>query len=708
MPVHVASSFWKNARNQRRKQRGIALITALLLLLIVTGMSVAMVMAFNSDMIVNGYYGNFRATFYSADAGMTVARQLMIQDLQNAVSSTYNFSSGSAPIPGGYESTVLSDLGNKFGSGTTVNTSVTRPEKFFINTGTASTTLAAYSTGSMPQFPTGTTVGLALEECDTTSTSGTTTQNVVSTSGGVATCSASASATDYKYIYYYFLTGVGQSASPAQATLTDQGSLIIDVNAQTTTNPKFSAWGTFIANMKLCDAELVGGTITGPQFTDGGWTFGSDQTYTFTDSVGQTQQNAGFYYGSSQNCYQANQNSYTNNHVTIQPTFEGPFNRGQNSISMPTNSYNQLQAIYDVSDANAAAQSQTDQNVTVYQSNLNGVVSNAAGAAYSCSGSSCSTTAVNSLASSGSGVYLPYTPSGSGSNLTGTFSNNGGGIFIQGDVDSITLAANGTSGETYTITQGTTTTTITVSPASCGSSGGCTTSGTTTVQSCTGSTCTTRTISGTPTDQAGANITGNYATLLYVNGKIKSLSGVVNNYTPLNITAYSDITVTGNITYTSEPVYTSGSNLGNLQTSNNYGQTLGLFTNNGSVILAPGGGTYNNPPNLEIDASLITSNTSYANNTCNSQNYCAGEINIQNNINTLTIVGGRIQNQSELLSESQLGTRNVIFDRRYASQNFAPPFFPGTTFTVTCSTSGCANITPTIQRVQWTSKYSYY
>ena len=67
-------------------------------------------------------------------------------------------------------------------------------------------------------------------------------------------------------------------------------------------------------------------------------------------------------------------------------------------------------------------------------------------------------------------------------------------------------------------------------------------------------------------------------------------------------------------------------------------------------------------------------------------------------INTLNIVGGRIQNT---IQNTNTTTRNVFFDRRYKSKaNFAPPWFPSTTVTTT-TTSDSATVTPSVQRVKW-------
>jgi hypothetical protein len=90
--------------------------------------------------------------------------------------------------------------------------------------------------------------------------------------------------------------------------------------------------------------------------------------------------------------------------------------------------------------------------------------------------------------------------------------------------------------------------------------------------------------------------------------------------------------------------------------------------------------------NLEIDASLAAI----------SNNGTGGLINVGSQINTLSIVGGRIQNQIKNIGAT---TRNVFFDRRFAQNKFAPLWFPSTT--VQTSSSNSATLTTTIQRTNW-------
>lgn len=63
---------------------------------------------------------------------------------------------------------------------------------------------------------------------------------------------------------------------------------------------------------------------------------------------------------------------------------------------------------------------------------------------------------------------------------------------------------------------------------------------------------------------------------------------------------------------------------------------------------------------------------------------------------------GRIQNQIKNIGAT---TRNVYFDRRFAQNNFAPPWFPSTS--VQTSNSSSATLTTTIQRTNWFNRTTY-
>jgi hypothetical protein len=193
--------------------------------------------------------------------------------------------------------------------------------------------------------------------------------------------------------------------------------------------------------------------------------------------------------------------------------------------------------------------------------------------------------------------------------------------------------------------------------------------------------------------------------MLYVDGSITGLSGpessggasstgpAIQNGTELTITAASNITITGDIRYVTEPVtFTQnqipGTPADTLIPGNNFNQVLGIFTAGGNINLA---NTQTNQ-NLEIDGSIATISAGGS----------GGLVNTGSSINTLNIVGGRIQNTIQNIGTT---TRNVLFDRRFAANNFAPPWFPSTTVTtVPAGVETSTAAAPAITRLQWVCK----
>src|SRR5471030_2653283 len=87
-------------QRSKKDERGVALITTLLLLMLLTGLTLAMAWSSRSDMLINGYYRNFRGSFYAADSGINIMRQAMITLFQpgGAVYPT-SFAVGTNPLP---------------------------------------------------------------------------------------------------------------------------------------------------------------------------------------------------------------------------------------------------------------------------------------------------------------------------------------------------------------------------------------------------------------------------------------------------------------------------------------------------------------------------------------------------------------------------------------------------------------------------------
>jgi hypothetical protein len=157
----------------------------------------------------------------------------------------------------------------------------------------------------------------------------------------------------------------------------------------------------FIDQYTVCGGgDLVPGTITGPVFTNGGWTFSTAGPYTFTDKVGQVAAKAGFDNGGCQQSATAPFNG-------ISPTFKQGFYPGQAAVPLPQNSFNQEQAVLDGIGNSSSAPTNAA---------LNASLKNAAGVAYPTGGAT-------------TGVYVPYSVNAT----TGAKTFTGGGIYVQGN-----------------------------------------------------------------------------------------------------------------------------------------------------------------------------------------------------------------------------------------------------------------------------------
>jgi Tfp pilus assembly protein PilX len=613
-------------------ERGVALITTLLLLMLLTGLSMAMVFSVRSDMLINGYYRNFRGSFYAADSGLNAARTAMTDGVIAAIPATFGITQ--QPIPAGTDATIQTNINTTYGQSNTP----------FTGTGqSAKSWPGSYKV-------TGT---FSLASCTVL--------------GGAGTCAApTGPVTGYTYIYNYSLQSIGQAQGSQSTTLTDRGSVtvnatLIPVNSKTS----FAAWGMFIDQSPICNGTtLVPGTISGPVFSNGAWNFGTSGSYIFTDTVGSASPTAGYQF--SAKCDQTSAISDKSGNQTIAPNFQAGFQTGQPQVPLPPNDYNQEQAVLD---GKGVATNPVTKN------DLHNAVRDINGNSYPNGGAA-------------SGVFLPY----SVQNGTPTF--NGGGIYIEGNagvVLSTGVGAGGSPQQIYTITQGATTTVVKVDP---GNNQTLFTSGGNTV-----------TISGIPKMIDPVTNATSPATMVYDNGSITALSGpgqgvpAIQDGSAVTITAANNVAITGDILYKTAPVTQTQTTIPGtppislpadaLIPGGDKGQALGIFTSTGDIQL-------NNKQangNLEIDASLATI----------SSGGTGGLTNVGNAINSLTIVGGRIQNQIKNINAT---TRNVFFDRRFAQNGFAPPWFPATTVSLGSITS--THATTTVTRVQWINQTSYF
>jgi type II secretory pathway pseudopilin PulG len=220
-----------------------------------------------------------------------------------------------------------------------------------------------------------------------------------------------------------------------------------------------------------------------------------------------------------------------------------------------------------------------------------------------------------------------------------------GGLYIEGNVDSMTLSTSGNR-QVITIVQGATTTIFTQQ------SGG---TWTVTVNNIV-----VKTLSATPA----------FNGMIYVNGNVTSLKGDgtsaadVASGSQLTLATTGDVNIKDDITYTDDPSTTPSAT-----------NVLGIYSSGGSVKLD---GPMNQ--NLDVHASIMA--------TASGEGF--GTVNYQNSRGTPTpninLLGGVIEDQSQTVNNSVTDSngnlvitggyrRNYSYDPRFRL-GFAPPFFP--------------------------------
>lgn len=633
MPRHPGQPYSGQAE---KGSRGAALIITLILLALLGAASLAAVVLVSSDTMINGYYRNYRASFYAADSGTNAIVEAMKNSIVAAAVQTANppLPVGGAAIPtqaGVWASALAYPAG--------MTAAYTNFQNSFYNVGPAGSwsgkfqLLQANPNGNAilgtPQFQ--------VAPADPQTCLPVTTVNCPNGAPNAKNYA-------WTFVYPYTITVHGKSYGSESEEISQSGVITytsVSGNGAIGGPPSFSKWGAFINNFGDCQGPLVPGNMTGPFFTNGQWNFGNftNPGYTFNGSVGQVGANVSWW----------NNNKCTDAASAPKgfkpPTFQAGLQTGANPVVPPSNTYNQAQAVLDAKGDPPCTAAPCPVDPPPTQAQLNQTLKTISGTAYPSSGSA------------PSGVYLPWYTDASGNPVYGSNPANGGdgaggGFYINGNA-SVGLAAttggDGTSNptQTYTITQGGKTTTIIVDS----------TNGKTTVKSG-GTTLSLIGIpsqldptTGQPVTQADPSGSVVNPTLVYVNGQVTGLSGTIQNNTGITVASSSNVSITGDLTYVQSPVSIPSDSLN----SNTNAGVLGIYTN-GNINLYP-----NAQGNLNVNASLaaIGSGTS-------------GFATPGGGIGTWTIVGGRAEDQAHSVN---IGAGNTYYDQRFGN-NFGPPWFP--------------------------------
>ncbi len=691
---------------------GVALVITLLLLFLMSVIGLAAVLSASSDLLINGYYSNYRGSFYAADSGLNIARQTMYNQLNSSFIT--NFATFQSPPPAGISALAALQTSPPVDTSSLAGTVANNIAKYYggggpcpINPPSRSTSTTCYL---IADAGTGANAYSWAESFQITNATLTLPQNFtnplptyscVPTPGvtlGCPTTGYSAEVTSYKYVFNYTLTAVGSATGAEQSTINETGAFAVYVaGIPAIYNASFSIFGAFVSNWSPCSLGwLVPGTMTGTMFTDGSWGFGTGGAYIFTDPVGQAAPNGSYWVDGG--CYQSPNSSYTGPWGdTVAPQFQDGFAVNQAVINQPTDSYSQSWAVLDGTgcgeDSTTCGGASTPSTPTAAQ--LSAVLKDINQNPYPSTGAT-------------SGVYLNYITNPNTNQLTMA----GGGIYVEGNA-SILLAAqtgpapNNDPQQVISITQGSTTTTMTVDPVA----------NTTVLMVQPGGT--TLTLAGVPANCSNFGTPPNPkgtppsycttipsltsgstpGTMVYVDGTITSMTGpgegagAIQDGSAVTIAALGDINITGDVRYATEPVTTTqnqipGAPVATLIPGTDHNQDLGLFTANGNIILSS---PYPDD-NLEVDGAQAVIGQSCASNSCG--------FLVNGCINTFNNVGGQMQTN---IFGACLNTENTYYDRRYTSRpGFAPPWFPSTTITNTNS-SITTPPTLTVQRTSWVS-----
>jgi hypothetical protein len=660
---------------RKSAEQGMALITAMLCLTLCTGLGVAVLLNSTGEAALSGGFRRNEQAFYAADAGLGIARLAVRNALNSAIQSAAATVETSPSYGTRTSGSYTLRTYNRSQLGTILQTS-----SFLSQSGApvvnAKAAIAARAT-ALSNAGFDVDIQLSLESIS--DTSDVDAQRVNPTTNLVENIDVTASVTGR---YRYTVTAIGNNAissgnpNRAIARAIETGIVSVTLNAVISTGGQFdrafSQYGTFVNRFNQ-SSVWASGTFQGKVHTNDRFRFSSGNSVTFQGEV--TQVNS---------TYDHNSTAYNVSSVlpNSTPRTGMTFNSSYTTVStlpLPSNVYAQKLAVLnstgradttfpstDSSDPTAPP----DPTVTQLKAHLRG----ANNAAPPTTGSGASEV-IND------GVYLPA------SDVAGQPTITGGGIYVKGSVDEMTLTKGSSGAQVYAIRQGTSTTTVTITPPSGGSSG------TTVITGPSGTT----TYQGVPLDRTNPIAAEQKpGAALYVDGAINNLHGpaasggavdsAIAKNTALTIVSTGDITVTGSITYEEPTLNLDGTPV---TYANNYTPTnvLGLFTNTGKINWTPNSSYTPTDASMVVDVAMVAFNEPAL--TADSSTLTGGwEINCAacNSSTVISLRGSRTVSRTLSVINGNGARYNRFFDPRFANGNLAPPFFPVTRYTNTVTT----------------------
>ena len=262
-----------------RDEQGIALFISLMLLALMSVMSLIMVLTVSPDMLINGYYGNFRGSFYAADSGLNIARQQLVNQV---TSSTYvsmtpciGWGTGGAAGCTSAAAGLLDRIGRNGRQdycGFTLKQFRRLWRFYFFEQWIIRHDLVAGDFSARQHYD-------LSQHLHVTDASGKFTPTVTGTmTARPPRCPGIVNGTVRNTVPVQLSAlraWAGQGSH--QVYTSEYGVISLNIAAQTSTSKQtvvsFASFGDFIYNFSPCFGALIPGTMTGPMFTNGAWQF---------------------------------------------------------------------------------------------------------------------------------------------------------------------------------------------------------------------------------------------------------------------------------------------------------------------------------------------------------------------------------------------------------------------------------------------------
>ncbi|MFP5264284.1 MAG: PilX N-terminal domain-containing pilus assembly protein [Blastocatellia bacterium] len=647
-------------------ERGIALVTTLLVTTMLLALGMAVVFSATSDTVITRSQRVGEIAFYAADTGVSIARRALETALEEEIA---RISNGTATY------------GQNGGPYYYVNTSGTGfPDVYVIP-----------DPDVVPDYQFYTNVYARANQliANAKADSAFSTTKSINRTDFVATISRLTGSVDpidrtktnpFQAIKFrYSIKVTGTTDAGGSSTVNEVGRISVNVTLASTSAPgmgrdfSFSGFGAFFDNGDTtANSALAAGTFSGPVHTNTHFAFQSNRSVAFRDVVSQVDN----YIRYDSSDFSQGRISIPNKDMAgIDISSQGYQKTG--IVPLPANNFSQEYAVINGTgitdrkldgtpvDPPAVMPRDLLGNLLPIFDPITGRVTPTALSLNLRDSQNKIPSVSGGKLGGGDAVYIP---SGDGATITGA------GIYVQGDATDIQLYANGTD-QVYAIRQGSKVTTVTVSYAN----------NRTTIADSGGKT---STFTGVPTDKSDPGNPRPGASL-FVTGEIKSLRGGYDSTTgknvsalapktALTITAQRDITITGDLKYSNPVLDSQGLPVQNANTVQN---VLGIFTNNGNVNLAPNANyDASRGLTLEVNAAIAAFNadpTDDAGGIEGSIVYTGSPA--PGSSDKWTLMGSRVQAKINNIGYSN---RNIYFDVRFSGGTFRPPFFPGTNYTL--------------------------